>query len=50
MDNPLTAARQRRAGASWSAQWNYGPGWEGCLLDAEGIDPDQRWAAYYRVL
>jgi kanamycin kinase len=36
--------------ATWSTQWNYGPGWEGCLLDAYGIDPDPRRTAYYRLL
>lgn len=26
--------------ATWSATWNYGPGWEDALLDAYGIAPD----------
>jgi aminoglycoside phosphotransferase len=27
--------------ATWSATWNYGPGWENLLLDAYGIAPTQ---------
>ncbi len=36
--------------ATWSTNWNYGPGWERPLLDAYGIadDPDRR--AWYRLL
>lgn len=36
--------------ATWSTQWNYGPGWERPLLDAYGIEPDQERTAYYRLL
>jgi len=36
--------------ATWSTHWNYGPGWEGALLDAYGIAPDQQRTAYYRRL
>lgn len=36
--------------ATWSTQWNYGPGLDGLLLDAYGIDPDLERTAYYRLL
>ncbi|MDH6109371.1 aminoglycoside phosphotransferase [Kitasatospora sp. MAP12-15] len=36
--------------ATWSTQWNYGPGWEASLLDAYGIAPDPERTAYYRLL
>ena len=36
--------------ATWSTEWNYGPGWENALLDAYGIDPDPERTAYYRDL
>jgi len=36
--------------ATWSTQWNYGPGWEALLLDAYGIELDVRRTAYYRLL
>jgi kanamycin kinase len=36
--------------ATWSTQWNYGPGWEKVLLDAYGIDADPVRTAYYRLL
>jgi kanamycin kinase len=36
--------------AVWSTEWNYGPGWERCLLDAYGIRPDPERARYYRLL
>ena len=36
--------------ATWSAEWNYGPGWEGLLLDAYGIARDDRRIGYYRLL
>jgi kanamycin kinase len=36
--------------ATWSTQWNYGPGWESALLEAYGIEPDERRIAYYRLL
>jgi kanamycin kinase len=36
--------------ATWSAAWNYGPGWDGLLLDAYGICPDAERTRYYRLL
>jgi kanamycin kinase len=36
--------------ATWSATWNYGPGWEGELLAAYGVQPDPDRTAYYRLL
>jgi kanamycin kinase len=36
--------------ATWSTEWNYGPGWEQTLLDAYGIDPDPERTRYYRLL
>lgn len=36
--------------ATWSATWNYGPGWERTLLDAYGVEPDEERTAYYRLL
>jgi kanamycin kinase len=36
--------------ATWSTAWNYGPGWEGRLLAAYGIDPDPDRIRYYRLL
>lgn len=36
--------------ATWSTEWNYGPGWDGPLLAAYGIDPDPVRVAYYRLL
>jgi len=36
--------------ATWSTGWNYGPGWEGLLLDAYGIEPDPVRTAFYRLL
>jgi kanamycin kinase len=36
--------------ATWSTQWNYGPGWEARLLDAYGIGPDPARTRYYRLL
>lgn len=36
--------------ATWSTNWNYGPGWEGPLLDAYGIAPDPDRTRYYRLL
>lgn len=36
--------------ATWSTQWNYGPGWERPLLDTYGIEPDPRRITYYRLL
>ncbi|HSH60007.1 MAG TPA: aminoglycoside 3'-phosphotransferase [Acidimicrobiales bacterium] len=36
--------------ATWSTEWNYGPGWERTLFDAYGIEPDPARTAYYRLL
>src|SRR5207248_3950365 len=36
--------------ATWSTEWNYGPGWDQALLDAYGIEPDPERTAYYRLL
>ncbi|WP_327586775.1 aminoglycoside 3'-phosphotransferase [Nonomuraea sp. NBC_00507] len=36
--------------ATWSLGWDYGPGFEGILYDAYGIDPDPERIAYYRLL
>jgi kanamycin kinase len=36
--------------ATWSTQWNYGPGWEDELLDAYGVTADPVRTAYYRLL
>lgn len=36
--------------ATWSTEWNYGPGWEGLLLDGYGVDADPERMAYYRLL
>ncbi len=36
--------------ATWSAGWNYGPGWEGQLLAAYGVSNDPARARYYRLL
>jgi kanamycin kinase len=36
--------------ATWSTVWNYGPGWEGPLLDAYGVDPDPARTDFYRRL
>lgn len=36
--------------ATWSATWNYGPGWERALLEAYGVEPDEERTAYYRLL
>lgn len=36
--------------ATWSAEWNYGPGWEELLLGAYGVDADAKRMAYYRLL
>lgn len=34
--------------AAMSTEWNYGPGWEGALLDAYGIAPDAERMSFYR--
>jgi len=36
--------------ATWSTQWNYGPGWEPTLLGAYGVEPDPVRTGYYRLL
>jgi kanamycin kinase len=36
--------------ATWSTQWNYGPGWADPLLEAYGIAPDPDRTDYYRLL
>lgn len=36
--------------ATWSATWNYGPGWEAHLLAAYGTGPDPERTLYYRLL
>ncbi|WP_312033772.1 aminoglycoside 3'-phosphotransferase [Actinoplanes sp. TBRC 11911] len=36
--------------ATWSTQWNYGPGWEEPLLEAYGVDADPERTTYYRLL
>lgn len=36
--------------ATWSAEWNFGPGWERLLLDAYGVRPDPERTRYYRLL
>jgi len=36
--------------ATWSTQWNYGPGWESALLAAYGVAPDGPRTRYYRLL
>lgn len=36
--------------ASWSTQWNFGPGWESLLYDSYGIEPDLAKIRFYRLL
>jgi kanamycin kinase len=36
--------------ATWSLDWNYGPGWQPELLAAYGVAPDPLRTAYYRLL
>jgi kanamycin kinase len=36
--------------ASWSTEWNYGPGYDGFVYEGYGIAPDPRRIAYYRLL
>jgi aminoglycoside phosphotransferase len=36
--------------ATWSTEWNYGPGWENTLLGAYGIAPDAERTRFYRLL
>ncbi|MGV9770267.1 phosphotransferase [Microbacterium sp. NPDC003461] len=35
------------APAVWSAGYNFGPGWDGALLEAYGVDPDPARLDYY---
>ena len=34
--------------ATWSTEWNYGPGWEDELLAAYGVEPDPVRTDFYR--
>ncbi len=36
--------------ATWSTEWNYGPGWEAELLAAYGVADDPVRTRYYRLL
>lgn len=36
--------------ATWSTEWNYGPGWDKLLLQAYGLPPDPDRTRYYRLL
>ena len=36
--------------ATWSAEWNYDPGWQAPLLDAYGVSADAHRIRYYRLL
>jgi aminoglycoside phosphotransferase len=36
--------------ATWSLEWNYGPGFDQTLLEAYGVAPDAARVAYYRLL
>lgn len=36
--------------AAWSTEWNYGPGYDGIVYDAYGIDPDPERITFYRLL
>jgi kanamycin kinase len=36
--------------ATWSTEWNYGPGWEDLLLSAYGVPPEPDRTRYYRLL
>jgi kanamycin kinase len=36
--------------ATWSTEWNYGPGWDKLLLQAYGVPPDPDRTRYYRLL
>ncbi|GAA2587420.1 aminoglycoside 3'-phosphotransferase [Actinomadura fulvescens] len=36
--------------ATWSLEWDYGPGFDGILYDAYEIAPDAERVAYYRLL
>ncbi len=36
--------------ATWSTEWNYGPGWEGQLLGGYGVPEDRERTRCYRLL
>lgn len=36
--------------ATWSMEWNFGPGHQDSVLDGYGIEPDPERTAYYRLL
>ncbi|MCL1869690.1 MAG: aminoglycoside 3'-phosphotransferase [Promicromonosporaceae bacterium] len=36
--------------AAMSTGWNYGPGYEGAVYEAYGVEPDAERIAYYRML
>ncbi|MCC2334784.1 aminoglycoside 3'-phosphotransferase [Cellulomonas wangsupingiae] len=36
--------------AAWSTEWNYGPGYDGHVYAAYGVEPDAERIAYYRLL
>jgi aminoglycoside phosphotransferase (APT) family kinase protein len=36
--------------ATWSTEWNYGPGWEDLLLSAYGVPRDPDRTRYYCLL
>lgn len=36
--------------AAMSTGWNYGPGWDGALIAAYGVEPDEPRLRYYRDL
>ncbi|MEK8225338.1 phosphotransferase [Oerskovia sp. M15] len=36
--------------AAWSTEWNYGPGYDGIVYEAYGIEPDKERITYYRLL
>ncbi|HTW10339.1 MAG TPA: aminoglycoside 3'-phosphotransferase, partial [Acidimicrobiales bacterium] len=36
--------------ATWSCEWNWGPGWGATLLEAYGVPADPERMAYYRLL
>ena len=36
--------------AAMSTEWNFGPGWEGAVLEGYGIEPDEARMAFYRDL
>ena len=36
--------------ATWSTEWNSGPGWQDALLTAYGVAADPPRTAYYRLL